>query len=757
MRVVPTVMTDRWKSQVKTGAQRPVVRATIQKVNLKKFDYDTAWSNGGSFDTTRDRHTRGVFTSIVFGDASPVLEIRNIQSYTWTRSVDQDVATCKIVLLNTELQPLDQASVTEGANDFDMPGHMTYNRGEQTIAQNRWGYDTQTGWNNVFVPDRMVRTFEGYGADPTVPPALDENLVQSGTWLIDKVTYGSDGMIELEMRDVGRMLLDQIVFPPVIPYVDYPLTWSRIRVENVPARDCKGGSWKELKGKGKAISSNNEYIGKGLTNPPFKHYVGPNGGFNGHTAGHALENDKEFVIDPTLPHGWEGSAGYWLSTGQTTKDSKVWWQVNLNDKSTAMAGVRIHPHGGPYRVYVSLKGPKGWIGKKRIPYKVTTEGIDNGSDIPFVATAITDMGRPFDIILKRKYASIQAVRITFTHLWDTVVGQYPWRAGLRDVMLYTAPNVGDLSFGRGLKLKVVGNYGDYTQIIKWVCCWGGFFWPPHDTGLDFVNLGEGQHQTISYGKADRVLPKGRAWGEFMRSGTVGQADLTVDLFDKKPLMDVINYVRDLLGFLFFIDEMGLVQWRQPNLWKLGNYKSPARLGDPTVNRTSTIITLDEEETLLSYSTRLDSGSLRERIFVANSTGKIGTVIRGFTPTFSGHGFRRMAGWTDQHFDTKQETRVMADMIAARQMFEYRRSQATIPGYPAIQIDDQIRIFERVTNETYYHYVMGITSNLDMESGEWTYDLETHWLGERPEDAWVVKVDQLDGVTKAYINAVNFGD
>lgn len=38
-----------------------------------------------------------------------------------------------------------------------------------------------------------------YGHDPSVYPALDENLMQSGTWLIDDVTYAATGDIELKM------------------------------------------------------------------------------------------------------------------------------------------------------------------------------------------------------------------------------------------------------------------------------------------------------------------------------------------------------------------------------------------------------------------------------------------------------------------------------------------------------------------------------------------------------------------------------
>lgn len=745
-RVVPQSITDGWSSPAKIGEQRPVVRATIQHQNFKRFEYDTAWANGGTFET--DRHRTGRFATMIFGDMSPPKEIRNLQSCSWERSVDQDVATCTITLLNSELTAIGEPRDNPTSPDeFDKPGYYTYSRGDQRMSANRWGYDSDTGWNHVFVPDRVVKTYEGYGVDRTVSPADDAHLVQSGTWIIDKVTYSAEGTITLEMRDLGRLLLDHITFPPIIPMDDYPLTWSKIRSANISSRDAKGGSWVPLvPSMGEASSSNDHYVGKGLTNPPYAVYVTNNGGTDGHHASHVLIHGKE---------GENASDFYWLSTGQESRGSTVWWQVDLNE-NTPVAALRLHMWGGPYRAYISIHNGTKWIGKREIPYKVTTGDVNVKAGVRFVKSVIADRGEPFDVILPRAY-NAQKIRITFSRLRDTGVGLYPWRASMRKVEVYTAPTKGELSFGKGQKLKVVGNYSDYTHIVKWVCAWGGFWWPPHNTDMDFyrVNTNDGpEKRWVTYGRADTALPKGRVWGDFMKTGTAGEADLTVDMFDKKPLMDIINYVRDLVGFLFFIDELGGVVWRMPNLFALGNYQSPQdyeRRG--RMGRTSEIVVIDEETTLLDYTTTLDSTNIRERIFVGNAVGGVGTVIKGFNP-FPTHMFRT-AGWTDQNFNTKRETRVMADMISAQQMFSYRRGQVTTPGYPKIQIDDQIRIFERVTNETYYHYVRGIKSELDMESGEWTYSLETHWLGEHPQDAWVVDVEELENATQQYLNAVGY--
>ena len=82
-------------------------------------------------------------------------------------------------------------------------------------------------------------------------------------------------------------------------------------------------------------------------------------------------------------------------------------------------------------------------------------------------------------------------------------------------------------------------------------------------------------------------------------------------------------------------------------------------------------------------------------------------------------------------------------------------EAVIPGYPKIQIDDVVRIYERVTNETFYHYVLGIKSELNMQEGVWTYSLDTHWLGEHPQDSWVINVNELSNATKQYLDLLGY--
>lgn len=776
-RNVPSAMTAAWKSQAKIGDQKPTVRATIQRHHLQSFEYDTAWAQGGTFD--HDRHRRGHFRSMIFGDDTPYREIPNIKSNEWERSIGQDAATCTLTLMNAEA--LGMGKDPDNIDDWEQPGYYTYNRGTSIEAQVRWSYE-ENGWVGVFMPDMIVKTYEGYGLNPLVSPPNDQHLIQTGVWMVDKVTYGTDGQLVLEMRDLARLLLDQVVFPPAVPIAEYPLSWTKNHTASVPGRDCKGGHWKDkLRQIGFATSSNELYVGKGLTNLPYPVYVKNSGADEGgHHASHVIGTHDRDTPEARA----HDDATFWRSTGQDSQNDFVFWQfeTDAGTGTVPVGALRLRMNGGPVRCYISIHNGTKWLGAKEIQYPGpngipgSPGNVDIGADIPFVKSVIADRYWTFDVTLPRAY-NAKKIRLTFTRLnKDAEEAQHPWRCGLREVQIYTAAQKSDLHFEKGEVLKVVGNYGDYTHIVKWVCAWAGWYWPPHETGRDFIRVQSGDDSSsapgwVTYSHPDPIMPKnGRVWGDFMKTGTAGVVlpgaenipDLSVDMFDKKPMMDVINYVRDLIGFNFYIDEEGGAVWRMPNLWSLGNYISPdyELVGDQRVpgkrgriGRTSEIVTLDENETLLSYQTVLDSRNIRERIFVANSVGGVGVVAKGFNP--NPIGLKRVAGWTDQNFRSKRETRVMADMISARAMFTWHTSSATIPGYPKIQIDDQVRVFERVTSDTFYHYVMGIKSSLDMETGEYTYDLSLHWLGEDPSDAWAVDIETLNGATRQYLAAVGY--
>lgn len=91
--------------------------------------------------------------------------------------------------------------------------------------------------------------------------------------------------------------------------------------------------------------------------------------------------------------------------------------------------------------------------------------------------------------------------------------------------------------------------------------------------------------------------------------------------------------------------------------------------------------------------------------------------------------------------SKEEQELMAELIALHLWFARRLGQVSMLGNPGIEIDDQVRIFERVTAETYIHYVRAISSAMDVESGVYTMTLTTSWLGSE-DDTWAITANNV---------------
>ena len=205
MRNVPSAMTATWRGGDYTGDKRPMVRATLQHAGV--------YIAGYPFNK---------YSSLVFGAIERPREMPNIKSVQWTRSIDQDVASMTMVLFNTKPLPLGMMPT----RDLDYPGYYTYDRGATSFA-NRWG-QTPNEWANLLVPDNIIRTYEGYGFDATKIPEKDGHLLSSGTWRIDEVEYTHDGLITVTCRDIGSILIDQIIFTPVVPRNFYPLFFDAV-------------------------------------------------------------------------------------------------------------------------------------------------------------------------------------------------------------------------------------------------------------------------------------------------------------------------------------------------------------------------------------------------------------------------------------------------------------------------------------------------------------------------------------------------
>lgn len=728
MRLLPS-MANVWRSGVYIGATRPIGRVTVQhnQMRLHRFHLKSTYTERAipatgigtttpapSYDIKKGRPVSQTYANFLFNAPADPKELPSVRSISWSRSKDTDVATCTITLTNSEVLEENQVPI---AGEIDQLGYYTPTRG-QTVYSARWGHAINE-WSNLLLPDNIIRTYEGYGTDgPEVAPEHDTKLALTGVWLIDRVEMNARGEMELHCRDLGRILLEQFAYNPVVPKDFYPLSF-----ENWDGKVHIGNRNpdKSLLRVRIDDTSNTPWIGTGTV--------------AGHKPAHAIDGRPNT---------------YWLSIGNDRPSRSYayeWVQVSLAGKSK-VSEVRFRSIKKGYTAYVSVYANGAWQGVRTIAYNEAGIG-QNGADIKYVATKKVT-SEATQTIRFTPIAGATKVRLTFGNLQYFQNGPYHYRAGIREIAVYgitgrPTPNWAALTPGPAGSNP--GRYSDYVDIVKLYCAWAGFFWPK---GSHF-RASDGSTISATFSKSDdKVLGhgvNGRIWGDFQDSGTSGPTPIQSDVWDKKSLMDGIKYVRDILGYHFAIDESGGVQFRLPNIYDLGNWITLST----SAGRTSTMYTLDETLVLTDFRAILDSQNVREKILVSDNVGNIASTAKGYNPNPTG--LRRLSIFTNQNFESKTETKVMAQLIAIRQMFEYRTARSQIVGFPGIQVDDQVRVKERTTEEGYVHYVRSINSQLDMVAGTYTMDIESNWLGIDPSSKWLVKRGLLTQDAQDYLEGL----
>jgi len=754
MRTTTTTTANRWAARLKTGDGRAQARITIQALttSLSSHDHRVHPTTGEDDDTGEDLVVKqAVYASMVFGQSQPVRELENIRTIEISRSVDADAQSCTIDLYNTDNIPIG-ATLGDDDDYHERPGWYTFNRGD---AGNPWGL-LQNGWRDWLVPDRIVRTYEGYGIDRSLAPDKDPNMYPSGVWLIDDVTMSPDGSIRLACRDLARELLEQVLFPPVVPKDFYPLVWEREHVEEVrtPLR-LLGAAVTDVHRFAYEKDSSTPYVGKGLVDGGAQ-YVRSDGSVRGHHGRHAFDPSKDT---------------YWMSVGNRSPKSTSAWeyvQGRPDPANRTVHGIRVRAWGGPYTVYVSVKVNGRWQGSRRIGYRANL--VDTKANIRYVTSARIGRGKTKVIKLPRAYQDVQSVRVTLHDLFDSKIGTFPYRGGARSIEYTTqvapgtttrdvvaadessgAVTVFPLETATTVAYRTYGNYTDYADIVKTLLAWAGFHWPEAATGRAYVRSSDGTSTTYAMAHPEPVLAAGSVWGDVASTGVGGadQTRLESEIWDQKPVMDGIRYVKDIVAYTFFVDETGGAVFRSPNIWKHGNYLSGTD-GGPSAGRTTTVIAIEDDQVLLSHSLTLSSRSRRDRIFIASSDGRYAAVARGYNPFPSGT--RRVGGWTDQHFESQAEVNVMANLIAVRAALKYRAVAIEIPGNPAIQIDDQVVVRERITGTDHLFYVASLASSFDAQSGRYTYRLGLQWLG-TPASLLTVDDMELRDETRLYLESM----
>jgi hypothetical protein len=715
MRIVPETIEDGWASPIKIGANAWVTRVTVQRMNVSFLNYSLAVMGSKTLQGS------GQFSSMVFGQRAIPVELGNFRNVEIDRDIDNLTASCNITIINNTAGDALKSVDTAGA--FGKPGFLSPERG---FTGNPWGH-AKNEFSEMLVPDRLIHVFGGYGVDRSVPPELDEHMVKIGTFLIDRVEINADQNLVLRCRDLFRALQDAVVFPDVVPLAHYPLRFETYRtVPGDPIVNTKTtASWVRPS---YDTDSNKVYIGRGFTDGKNRPYVDSKGTVNGRAGKNAFDRSED---------------SYWLSVGSkspTWTSAYEWAQGSI--KTGSVSAVKVRAYGGPYTVYVSLQDANGnWLGTSKIPYK--SRAVNAGTAIPFVHKFKIDKGKLKTVALPKVYGNVKKVRITLGNLWDSGIGEFRYRGGLRDVQVQLSTSVTTTTPTTARE----GNVDTITDIVRWPLAWGGFLWPQPTTGYNFLTLTDGSQLFIVPDPIrDKNLPHSRIWGDLTEFNVQLATDIPEDTFDRQPLVSILEYVKELTGCDMFCDETGAAVMRMPNIFQQGNYLS-GPLGGPNEGRTVNYVTLRDDENILSFNKALDSRNVRERIFVANIAGGFGATVSGYNPYPSG--LRRYGGVTSQHNRSSRDSQVTADLIALRQYQSFKDATVTIAANPQIQVGDQILIEERITATNDFWLVNSIKFTHDVGSGRAVYEMNCSWLGPVPGDLGFVGRG-LSEATKQYL-------
>jgi hypothetical protein len=816
------------------GKDRPVGRVT--------------WSKGLLLETQSERD--GVSTVRYLDKTAPETEFFGIRNIEIDRSIGTDAATATIVMWNVS----SSWTRPEGVDTGPSPGYLTPGRGNAKVPTmsvfnsisvsdpstggsktypTDWGYSNNT-YRDVLVPNTVLRTYQGYGSDnfdamgnelaPDDPgyilPKNDNSLYQTGVWLIDNVTFNSDGTITIQCRDLAKLLIEQYIYPPMIPINRFPLIYC-------PANGPAGR--KESVGKNVAKFHSSSVDTKHGRNKPIRGHRGTDA-FDSHANTYWLSNAtsspgdyawlqakvsgpiNELVVDfeygNCIVYVCIHEHGQWLGTQKisgvsgSVKDNRenltpvegnsgqgFFYVISPGDTLWDLAGTYYGDNfKWPIIAHANsniIKDPH-WIypGQRiKIPYVSGTKSppptppppgptspkytAGTKVEIPYIYTHTVGKPGNTTLTLPDTYDA-DYVRIVVTSLHQ--VGTADYRAAIAKLV---ARNHIPGTFKAGTVGKP-GYIQDWNEPIREMCAWGGLTWVNPGAGFQADPLLGSTNGTARWMQSNPTTSTARTnlrvWGDFEFLGAGPVVCTPVDYFLSKSFMEGIRLIVDFIGGIFFIDEGGGAQFRLPNIWSGGSFiDAPEGDSQLSARVTDYPIEFHDDANVVNYQMTISDASLRSEILVI---GGYPSVNSNFQPVAGGYvlGYDSATGTTSaidfsnilagqyrlmvvpgdstKLFYTELECQRMAELTALFILFTYRQGQLTAPAHPGLQIDDQIRIYERVTNETNIHYVSSLKSTQDLDSGSYEMTATTHWLGGDPNTDWFVNKAQL---TPAVLN------
>lgn len=613
------------------------------------------------------------------------IEVPNVKRIEIDRSLDTDAATCDITLDNQWMKTNTGAQVN--LYELGNPGYFSFTRGESPEAQARWGQE-ENEWYNVLTPNALIRTFQGYGGHnvPIATAVAQGNLVLTGVWLVDRVRVTTNGELNLQCRDMAKLLIVQSLYPPLVPKALYPLRYYR---------------WKYGT---KEVTTTNTLASPGSRTLTYDSTANLAWYSSGAVHGHAPQD------------AFDGNAdSFWLSVGNDRPQAPYaveWIQGNVGDY---IDHVRVHPFAGNYQCFVSIMENGAWVDMiGTIAYSPLGVGKYVGTyaaAIPAVMQFGVPWESPVEVKLPRAFRA-DKVRFTFTNLAKTQWGPYPYRAGVRELGVSLSAGVTESS-SQTVETKTDGSYKDLADVVKDLLLWSGWYF-----------------------KEDNVNGYPDVYGNIEHTGTYAESPLPDEWFDKRPVIDAIGELRDVVGFNFYISEDGGAKFSSPNFWAPGNFDEN---GVPT----DYIPEVDEKIQLTGYTVQLSDEPSRSEVIVSTGdplqTGQTVRFRRSYIKQYL-RGIIKPAIFSNSALTDEKERYTMAQLIAMQLYFQQRQGSITMVANPAIQIDDQVKIYERISSETAVHYVRGVSSQWERESGSYSMTLTTSQLS-LPNGQWVLQYEE----------------
>lgn len=668
------------------------------------------------------------------------------QDLIWQQQILDEETTLAHVRTELDAQAAELLGYDRWLVDWDYTSPEAYNNPSNSETGDPTAYPTAY-LNELLIPNRILRTYQGYGSqnvdelgeqlmpadDGYVLPWEDEYLFQTGVWLIDRVTINTDGFIQVECSDLAKLLVKQFIWPPMIPTNRFPLTYCPV----VPASGSRGGVGKNVAG-GYHSSSNDPWYGRGAS-------------VYGHRPAHAFDGNPN---------------SYWLSVGNVgpTRDFSFEWiqtPCGGNEVNEIVLNTR-----GSYTVYVSVMENGTWQGSNTVPYnRNAAAAFPNGADIKYVLRTTIGSSGERVIKLPRTYKA-QYVRVCFANLWNSGLGVYPYRAALREFRCrWNRPD----TYKPSNKGKP-GVITSWTDAVKELLAWSGFTWH-----VDSNTYPEAPPDPL-LGRDRSTNAPLRVWGDFEE--TPGPKECSApDQFLNKSFMEAVNTIAEWLGCVFFVDESGGAIFRLPNIYAGGNF-----LHDPSATEERFYLDREwpvefhDDANLVDYSLVFDDSELRSEILVVGGTPSLTSETIADAPILGGvllqSGVPGLGGATTTEIDfskvlagqyrlmvppsentkgftEEEEAQRMAELTALFILFTYRRGEVTAPAHPGLQIDDQVRVFNRMANEFHVQYVSSVNTTMDLDEGVYTMTCSLHWLGGDPDTDWFFNRYQVTPAMRNY--------